>query len=137
MKLKRFLLRYYPPGILLEYVKSNGDKETKSIDLLNLSNELVSPFPAFEHCFILTELMLIFLFQKSYSRSLSFLRARSRSSKPSLRVPTCSSLASNFLVAELIEKQESKKFQSFQLYKTLKAHVLPLTNVAFNKSGDK
>lgn len=39
MKLKRFLLRYYPPGILLEYVKSNGDRETKSIDLLNLSNE--------------------------------------------------------------------------------------------------
>lgn len=39
MKLKRFLLRYYPPGILLEYVKTNGDRETKSIDLLNLSNE--------------------------------------------------------------------------------------------------
>lgn len=24
MKLKKFLLRYYPPGILLEYVRSNG-----------------------------------------------------------------------------------------------------------------
>jgi len=39
MKLKRFLLRYYPPGIILEYQKSNGDQETKSIDLLNLSAE--------------------------------------------------------------------------------------------------
>lgn len=39
MKLKRFLLRYYPPGIILEYVKKNGEIETKSIDLLNLSSE--------------------------------------------------------------------------------------------------
>lgn len=39
MKLKRFLIRYYPPGIILEYIRSNGDVETKSIDLLNLSRE--------------------------------------------------------------------------------------------------
>jgi dynein assembly factor with WDR repeat domains 1 len=37
MKLKKFLLRYYPPGILLEYVRNNGEEETKSIDLLNLN----------------------------------------------------------------------------------------------------
>lgn len=37
MKLKKFLLRYYPPGIILEYVKSNGETEIKSIDLLNLN----------------------------------------------------------------------------------------------------
>jgi len=39
MKLKKFLLRYYPPGIILEYEKTNGDPETKSIDLLNLNEE--------------------------------------------------------------------------------------------------
>lgn len=43
MKLKKFLLRYYPPGILLEYVRANGEVETKSIDLLNLSAEYPSP----------------------------------------------------------------------------------------------
>jgi dynein assembly factor with WDR repeat domains 1 len=37
MKLKRFLLRYYPPGIILEYLRSNQETETKSIDLLNLT----------------------------------------------------------------------------------------------------
>lgn len=31
------MLRYYPPGVLLEYLKSNGDTEVKSIDLLNLN----------------------------------------------------------------------------------------------------
>ena len=39
MKLKKFLLRYYPPGILLEYMRNSGEVETKSIDLLNLSAE--------------------------------------------------------------------------------------------------
>ena len=43
MKLKKFLLRYYPPGILLEYVRNNGEVETKSIDLLNLSSEYYNP----------------------------------------------------------------------------------------------
>ena len=38
MKLKRFLLRYYPPGIILEYEQQNILK-TKSIDLLDLKPE--------------------------------------------------------------------------------------------------
>lgn len=46
MKLKKFLLWYFPPGIIIEYEKSNGEIEIKSIDLLNLNestnvNELV------------------------------------------------------------------------------------------------
>ena len=41
MKLKRLLLRYYPPGIILEYIISNEEIETKSIDLLDLSIELL------------------------------------------------------------------------------------------------
>lgn len=39
MKLKKFLIRYYPPGIILEYIKSNGETEVKSIDLLNLNEQ--------------------------------------------------------------------------------------------------
>ena len=38
---------------------------------------------------------------------------------------------------ELIKKLESKQKQDFGLFKTLRAHVMPLTNCAFNKSGDK
>ncbi len=43
MKLKKFQLRYYPPGIVLEYTKSNGELEIKSIDLLNLNEETNIP----------------------------------------------------------------------------------------------
>ena len=39
MKLKKILIRYYPPGITLEYIRSNGSVESKCIDLLNLSKE--------------------------------------------------------------------------------------------------
>ena len=39
MKLKRFLLRYYPSGIVLEFTRKSGEVETKSIDLLNLTAE--------------------------------------------------------------------------------------------------
>ena len=38
MKLKRFLLRYYPPGIILEFEQA-GELKTKSVDLLTLTPE--------------------------------------------------------------------------------------------------
>jgi hypothetical protein len=37
-KLKKFLLRYYPPGVILEY-ESEGQLLQKSIDLLDLTPE--------------------------------------------------------------------------------------------------
>jgi len=39
MKLKKILIRYFPPGIILEYTRSNGETESKCIDLLNLSKD--------------------------------------------------------------------------------------------------
>ena len=38
---------------------------------------------------------------------------------------------------ELIEKLGSNETSDFFLFKILRAHILPLTNCAFNKSGDK
>ena len=37
MKLKRFLLRYYPPGVILEYELRDNTREMKEIDLLHLT----------------------------------------------------------------------------------------------------
>lgn len=42
-----------------------------------------------------------------------------------------------WLAAELIEKLEANENTDFYLSKILRAHILPLTNCAFNKSGDK
>jgi len=36
---------------------------------------------------------------------------------------------------ELIEKLETNETSDFFLFKILRAHILPLTNCAFNKSG--
>ena len=41
MRLRRFLLRYYPPGITLEYEHSSGTPDCKTIDLLTLAPEYV------------------------------------------------------------------------------------------------
>jgi len=41
------------------------------------------------------------------------------------------------LIYKLIEKQETQSNSEFYLFKILRAHILPLTNCAFNKSGDK
>jgi len=68
-------------------------------------------------------------------RSQSSQKARSPNLKISSRViPPKYSHNKNL---ELIDKLESKKDQSFELYKTLKAHILPLTHCAFNKNGDR
>ncbi len=37
--LQRILVRFYPPGIILEFSDAEGHVENKSIDLLNLSEK--------------------------------------------------------------------------------------------------
>merc|ERR1712216_262540 len=106
MKLKRFLLRYYPPGIILEY-EEYGEIRNKSIDLLTLTPEtdvevLVNQIVRHEP--------LISEGRRAQLRKLIF---------------------------KLIEKQELNEHQNFYLFKILRAHILPLTNCAFNKSGDR
>ena len=41
------------------------------------------------------------------------------------------------LIYKLLEKQQQPPGASFSLFKVLRAHILPLTNCAFNKSGDR
>lgn len=78
MKLKRFLLRYHPPGIILEYLRKNGEVETKSIDLLNLTPEyvpraLISKFLRIFKLICYIGLILTGLLIRFFWRSLSFL----------------------------------------------------------------
>merc|ERR1711998_417650 len=106
MKLKRFLLRYYPPGIILEYEQAE-ELRNKSIDLLNLSGETD------------VELILDQIIQH----------------EPLIKESRRSQLRK--LIFKLIEKQELNECQNFYLFKILRAHILPITNCAFNKGGDK
>jgi antitoxin component of RelBE/YafQ-DinJ toxin-antitoxin module len=106
MKLKRFLLRYYPPGIILEY-EQGEDELTKPIDLLGLTPD--TDIDVLLNQIIRQEPLL------------------SEKRKPQLEK----------LVNKLIDKLEENADQSFYLFKILRAHILPLTNCAFNKSGDR
>eukprot|EP00283_Hemiselmis_rufescens_P013322 CAMPEP_0173443796 /NCGR_PEP_ID=MMETSP1357-20121228/30789_1 /TAXON_ID=77926 /ORGANISM="Hemiselmis rufescens, Strain PCC563" /LENGTH=241 /DNA_ID=CAMNT_0014409765 /DNA_START=1 /DNA_END=723 /DNA_ORIENTATION=+ len=106
MKLKRFLLRYYPPGIILEY-ESSGDMKQKTIDLLSLTVE--SDVEVLLNQILKQEPLL------------------TESKRPYVRK----------LLYKLIEKQDAQDSQQFYLFKILRAHILPLTNCAFNKNGDR
>lgn len=104
MTLKRFLLRYYPPGIILEF----RDQSSKQIDLLNLDESTDVNHFADK---ILSEEPLISVRKKHH------------------------------VVALLSKILERKKLDTviddYYLFRTLRAHILPLTNAAFNKNGDK
>jgi len=56
MKLKRFLLRYYPPGIILEYELRDATREMKEIDLLHLTAEYVTYFHYYAYIYITVNL---------------------------------------------------------------------------------
>mmetsp|Transcript_24626 Transcript_24626/g.58582 ORF Transcript_24626/g.58582 Transcript_24626/m.58582 type:complete len:183 (-) Transcript_24626:1355-1903(-) len=106
-KLKKFLLRYYPPGIILEY-EQEGRRKQKNIDLLDL------------HQGTDVEVVLSHMIREE--------PLLSEQRRPALRQ----------LVHRLQEKMASDVYQSsFNLVKVLRAHILPLTNCAFNKSGDR
>jgi dynein assembly factor with WDR repeat domains 1 len=104
MKLKRFLLRYYPPGIILEYEQQNVIK-TKSIDLLDLKADTN------------VEQVVEEIAKKEP------LITSSRKDQVSQ------------LVQRLQQKIAQPDDRYFYLFKVLRAHILPLTNVSFNKSG--
>lgn len=40
MKLKKLLLRYYPPGIILQYKDKDGSMKQKPIDLLDITPDV-------------------------------------------------------------------------------------------------
>lgn len=107
-KLKRLLLRYYPPGIILEH-KEDGEIYQRSIDLLDLS-------PSTE-----TEVLVSHVVEQEAP-----LLGESKRSA----------------VRHMVHKLQSKLAQQsahrdYELFKVVRAHVLPLTNVAFNKGGDR
>uniref|UniRef100_A0A672R9L4 Uncharacterized protein n=1 Tax=Sinocyclocheilus grahami TaxID=75366 RepID=A0A672R9L4_SINGR len=104
MRLKRLHMRYYPPGIFLDYEK-RGQLRTKSIDLLNLTPET------------------------DVNELLSDIRA----AEP-LITSSCAEQV-KVLICRLQEKVGQKDDRKFYLFRALQAHILPLTNIAFNKSG--
>ncbi|XP_072266205.1 dynein assembly factor with WD repeat domains 1 [Pyxicephalus adspersus] len=104
MRLKRFLLRYYPPGIILEYEKG-GELKTKSIDLLELS-------PSTNVDLLVEEIQKV---------------------EPLITASRTQQVKQ--LLLRLQEKIGQQDHHKFYLFKVLRAHILPLTNVAFNKSG--
>ncbi|GFH05723.1 WD_REPEATS_REGION domain-containing protein, partial [Haematococcus lacustris] len=105
-KLKKFLLRYYPPGIILQYER-DGCMKQKPVDLLGLSPDTD------------VEVVCTQIIQQE--------PLVSENRRPALRQ----------LINRLLDKMAEEQHHSYSLFKVLRAHILPLTNCAFNKAGDR
>jgi dynein assembly factor with WDR repeat domains 1 len=137
MKLKRFLLRYYPPGIILEY-EQGGRTLSKCVDLLDLRPEsdvaaLVQEICSREPLVTPRKAEQLAALIRS---GLAAVSLSSVSTLPPFPLPLYLSLPFLSLsLAELQGKLGEPQEKQFQLFKVLRTHILPVTNVAINKSG--
>jgi dynein assembly factor with WDR repeat domains 1 len=107
MRLTRFFLRYFPPGLCIEFKRSSGKIECKEIDLLNLSPDTN------------IDAIVVNLIQREPLLSMN--------RKPKLVR----------LIGILVQKQREGRAnrKSFTFKKALKAHQMPMTNFCCNKTG--
>ncbi|CAO1438001.1 unnamed protein product [Diamesa serratosioi] len=108
MKLNKIFLRYFPPGLAFNYVKNNNQEETKCVDIFELT--------------VKSDLDLV----------LRNLMKREPKLITKYVLPQ---------IKELLEKMQAKLHEptknKYYLYKTFCAHILPLTNVDFDRSGKR
>lgn len=112
-KLQRILVRFFPPGIILEFVDNQGFIENKSIDLLNLSEKYINNNFRSDVEYLVDQIVDREPLTKNKRKEI------------------------DKIIHKLIDKITEKKNQEFVHFRTLTCHELPLTNCAFNKSGDK
>jgi dynein assembly factor with WDR repeat domains 1 len=109
MRLKRLLLRYYPPGLILESQHKSGDVRTKVVDLFDMPpNE--ADVESFASLLLRKESPLL-----------------SERHKPVVMK----------LIIRLMEKQRVPMDLRFELLKIQQTHILPMTNLAWNKDGSQ
>jgi|UniRef100_K3WPY0 dynein assembly factor with WDR repeat domains 1 len=106
MQLRRIYLRYFPPGLRLEYALSSGAVERKTVDLLHVSAESN--------------------IQHVVAQLLAREKLLTKAVAPKL----------SELLHRLVEKQlslVSAREDSFQLHSVHRAHALPMTNFTCSK----
>lgn len=135
MKLKRIMLRYYPPGLLLEYTRRNGSIETKQVNLNNFilattpncknnNNKTTSKGGEIDIDSIVSHLIQSeALLSENRRQILTELVTKLLLQSSS---PTATATPS---------RPPSSRFCQYELYSVIEAHVLPLTNCCFNKNG--
>ena len=108
MKLQKIYLRYFPPGLAFNYIKHDKKEETKCVDIFDLTAK--------------SDIDILVKVLKK-------------------RDPTIFTKDVIPQVRDLLEKMQIKlkepEKNKFYLYKTLQTHILPLTNVDFDRSGQK
>lgn len=108
MKLEKICLRYFPPGLAFVYKKTDGSEETKSVDIFDLT----------------------------VKSDIDILASQLMKREPKIFTKEILPQVKELLEKMQIKLKEPEK-NKFYLYKTLQTHILPLTNVDFDRSGQK
>lgn len=109
MRVKRVLVRYFPPGIILECETNEETLVTRTMDLLDLT-------PETDLDALITDLI---------------------QAEPTLLKEKRRPLLKELLQRLVAKLTESDRKTQFQCMNELRTHMLPLTNCAFNKNGTK
>ncbi|KAK2951604.1 putative Dynein assembly factor with WDR repeat domains 1 [Blattamonas nauphoetae] len=108
VSLKRFLIRYFPPGVIIEYADADGQLCVQTIDLLDLSGSSDAEMVADT---IIREISII-----------------SASKKPQLLR----------LVKKLVERQkEGNSISHYNFSNRFQPHTFPMSNCTLNKTGSE
>jgi len=119
-------------GIILE-CREDEEVFTKSIDLLTLTKEYLYIFPlVLISCSSDIDIILQQIVQQE-----PLITASKQAAVRGLLASMCYRFLSLIVFVELVEKMSVEHFRPFQNTQVLRAHALPLTNCAFNKSGDR
>ena len=105
--LRRFLLRFYPPGLLLEYADSGGARSVATVDLFGVT--------------VGTRRRAAHAVADAVLRSHGLPRARRRQLRR--------------LVVRLAAQQSSYRGAQYSLWCALRPHASPLANAALSKGG--
>ena len=83
----------------------------------------------------LTFLLDLFFFLLFFSTDVTLLADQLIAEQPLIKEGRKAQLVR--LLQKLLEKQSENDQKEYGLFKVLRAHILPLTNCAFNKGGDR
>ncbi|KAG8135982.1 hypothetical protein E2320_008957, partial [Naja naja] len=146
MKLKRFLLRYYPPETAVEMLLENSkflSKERPVSVVLMVRNYLNMEFIIVLLCFFKGIILEYIQSGELKTKSIDLLDLNTATDVEALvedirKAEPLITQSRKDQVVHLILRLQEKLGQvdhKFYLFKVLRAHILPLTNVAFNKSA--
>uniref|UniRef100_A0A1A9V9D6 WD_REPEATS_REGION domain-containing protein n=1 Tax=Glossina austeni TaxID=7395 RepID=A0A1A9V9D6_GLOAU len=125
MSLTKIFLRYYPPGIALNYKQNNGEEYMQHIDLLDLTKN-TNP-----------DEIVRKILSGDYNESQVPATTSNNNNNIDNIISPNEDRGLKKAIAKLQRKLQEPTKKKFYIHTRSDAHILPLTNVAFDRIGER